>query len=132
MIVTRTMLFDLPEDHDLVEYQDLEYYGMLDIVYQGAIESHLNNDQSLLHESLTSYEEMFSDSDLTEDQMQERLDRMVNVIQRVVWSLKDYIDPIRKYAEYKRQRHISVTDVRVYLQSGAFSVILEIDDESDF
>lgn len=132
METTKIILFDLPDDHDLVDHVDMEYYGMLDLVYFGALEAHVTGDQTLLMELLSNYEENISDSDLVGHQVEERVDLMSKKIQKVIWSLKDYADPIKQYGEFSRHREVSITDVRVYLQTASFSVTLEINDEPDF
>lgn len=126
----RAIIFDLPGCLKLDMLYEMEEHGMLDLVFVGAFESHIHNDQTLLMDLLDAYGENFVDCPGYSDRAVEILiEKMRDSIQEVVWSVKGYAEPIKVYEKSSKDRHVEVCEAQVRLEDDCFILWLEIDDD---
>ena len=109
---------------------EMEEHGMLDLVFVGAFDSHIHNDQTLLMDLLDAYGENFVDCPGYSDRAVEILiEKMRDNIQEVIWSVKGYAEPIKVYEKSSKDRHVEVCEAQVRLEDDCFILWLEIDDD---
>lgn len=127
------MIYDLPNELDVDMLYNLEYHGMLDMVFIGCFEAQIHNDQCLLLDTIVAYEESFDDTPgLSEAELGRLVEAMHKNIQEILWSIKYYADPLKEYEDSFEDRSVNIENVMVRLDDRSFILVLEIDDGCSF